>query len=583
MKALRYLSILCMLLVVTSFNSCKDDDEKISTGVTGQSWQEEKPLEIIPGKELSVSFTANDEWTATTNSKWCSILDTSGKAGQNTLRLLAVTPTSNQRTAFITIRVKGYDSTSFQVTLNETGGNTSEDMQINIQVDQYLRDMYLWNDEYKTLKLDFTKNYEDFFYDALGSMTTNTLDKKTYTDSEGKQQYSLFSFIEKKNPISSSRSTKLVQKELEYSFGITGISGVRTGSDTYTYCIKGVFPNSPAANAGLKRGTIITQINGKKLSTYEVAYQYLIELLLPSSPSTLQITDSDNKQMSLTSKAIYVNPVIFKQVKEINGRRIGYLVYNGFDASFDEELFEAFKYFKSQNITDFILDLRYNMGGHTMSANLISSCIAGSSAANKVFSSLRYNSTRMKALNDKRKDEKFLYSNYPNLGTSLAAGDLGLSHIYCLTGYDTASSSELVINSLRGIDVEVTLIGEKTTGKNVGMEPAEITVNNNIYRLHPITFQSYNAKGFGDYEAGFEPQKAIDETDPFEMGDVFYRHRDYGSDGEPLYAEAVKMITGIDIMPKTRSITGDFIKGKVQKMSTPARPGFGGMIEIPLE
>ncbi|WP_418819150.1 hypothetical protein, partial [Phocaeicola sp.] len=43
----------------------------------------------------------------------------------------------------------------------------------------------------------------------------------------------------------------------------------------------------------------------------------------------------------------------------------------------------------------------------------------------------------------------------------------------------------------------------------------EYTVRNNTYRVVPITFQSYNAKGFGEYEKGFEPDILMDETNPY--------------------------------------------------------------------
>ena len=104
----------------------------------------------------------------------------------------------------------------------------------------------------------------------------------------------------------------------------------------------------------------------------------------------------------------------------------------------------------------------------------------------------------------------FAYSNYENLATSLSAGALNLQHVYCIVDSGTASASELVINSLKGIDVEVTLIGKRTTGKNVGMEPVEYTIRNNVYEVVPITFQIYNAKGVGDYENGFTPDIEID-------------------------------------------------------------------------
>lgn len=278
---------------------------------------------------------------------------------------------------------------------------------------------------------------------------------------------------------------------------------------------------------------------------------------------------------------MYKNPVLFKQVKGTGGHKIGYLVYSGFEAGFDGELFDAFKYFKGENVTDLILDLRYNGGGYTISANLIASCIAGAASEGKVFTNYRYNETRMEKSTEEQRRQLFLYSNYANLGTSLSAGGLGLTHIYCLVGKGTASASELVINALRGIDVEVTLIGEQTVGKNVGMEFEDMTVRDNAYRIVPITFQTYNAKGFGDYETGFTPDKLIDEKDPYNETNVFYRYREYGSDEEFLYAAALEMITG-RASAGTRGMESP-INAKVQEMPAIFRPGHDGMLKSTAE
>ena len=54
-------------------------------------------------------------------------------------------------------------------------------------------------------------------------------------------------------------------------------------------------------------------------------------------------TITGQKEYTITSKATYNNPVIFSNVKEdIEGHRIGYLVYSGFEAGFDQELFNVF-------------------------------------------------------------------------------------------------------------------------------------------------------------------------------------------------------------------------------------------------
>ncbi len=581
MKQVNYLNSLLILLVAISFFSCSDDDDKTQAGITNQSWTEGKALEISTGNSLSVSFYAAAGWKASSSSSWCSLLTESGEKGQSTLKVLVTTDTTTDRTSTITIKVNGFSSASFEVTQKASDTPATEDMEVNAKVDQYLREMYLWNDEYKTLNLDFTKSYDKFFYDALGSMKTNTLDKRISADGKS---YTLFSYIEKKNPITRSAQ---IEKELTYSFGITGITPVSIGTASdYTiyFCIQGVYPDSPADIAGIKRGAMISLINGEKISNSNIE-DYFYGLLYPDAAFSLRLTEdvieggsiTGTKEATITSQAMYCNPVITHKVEEVNGHQIGYLVYSAFDAGFDQELFDVFKEFKSQNVTDLVLDLRYNGGGHTLSANLIATCIAGAAAQDKVFFSLRYNDERMKKLNNKRKEDKFAYSNYVNLGTSLSAGSLGLTHVYCLVGNGTASASELVINSLKGIDVDVILIGEKTTGKNVGMEYEDITVRDNTYRVTPITFQSYNAKGEGDYESGFEPNYSMDETNPYNETGVFFIHKEYGTDKEPLYAKAIELITGKN--PSTTRSIEKTLNGKVRKMPAIYRPGFDGMLK----
>lgn len=590
MKQIHCLSFLLILLVTASFISCSDDDDKnrFETGITGQSWTDGTPLEISPDNVLKVKFNAAAGWTASGNSDWCNLLTTSGEKGQNTLKLSVTSVAATNRTATITIKVDGYSSTSFEVMQKASSGTTTEDMEVNEEVDQYLREMYLWNDEYKTLDLDFTKGYEDFFYNALGSMTTNTLDKRPAEDG---LRYTLFSYIEKREPVSTPRNTKLVFKEPAYSFGITGMTVISIGTQNdYTtyFCIQGVYPDSPADIAGIKRGSMINSINGEKINNGNIE-NYYYSLLYPSGVFSLNLREdiiesgstTGTKEINIVSKAMYCNPIIAQKVIEKDGHNIGYLVYSRFDAGFDQELFDTFKGFKSKNVTDLIIDLRYNGGGHTLSANLMATCIAGAAAQGKVFTTLRYNKERMEKLNNKREEELFAYTNYVNLGASLSAGSLGLTRVYCLVGNGTASASELVINSLRGIDIEVILIGEKTTGKNVGMEYEDVTIRNNTYRVVPITFQSYNAKGYGDYENGFTPEPGliIDETNPFNESGRFYIHRDYATNDEPLYAKAIELITGKNPSIGIRSVEEKTVKGNVQKMPSIFRPGHDGMLK----
>ena len=64
---------------------------------------------------------------------------------------------------------------------------------------------------------------------------------------------------------------------------------------------------------------------------------------------------------------------------EIEGRKIGYLMYLGFYGTdeYNAELNNAFGNLKSQGVTDLVLDLRYNGGGSVATAIDLSSMITG--------------------------------------------------------------------------------------------------------------------------------------------------------------------------------------------------------------
>ncbi len=435
----------------------------------------------------------------------------------------------------------------------------STDKSYNKTIDTYLQERYLWNDDYKQLTRDLSQTYvendNNFLVTTLMKMTTNKLDRKQYQNSNGGTYYAIYSNITRtpKSRVAIQQETRGVnhgvKKEEEYSYGIAGLmlitftnqSGTPTGE--YAICIRAVYPGSNAANdKGVKRGMLIDKVDGKTL-TAENVYDYAYELLGPSGSSSLSVTDYVTKStIQLATRKIYPNPVL--QCKVLAGN-VGYLVYNSFDAAYDDELLAAIKTLKDAGITDLILDLRYNGGGHVISSKMLSTCIAGNRSENKVFQYYRYNESRMTNYTNTQKQtghqydsgKKLFYENF-NYGTyysvDLKQYSLDLQRLYVLTTNSTASASELVINSLRGIDIPVTLIGQKTNGKNVGMEVYKFNDGNYAYEMSPITFQGYNAKNVSDYETGFQVNTAVEE---WNNGLV-----DFG-EGDPLVAAALSQIT----------------------------------------
>lgn len=424
--------------------------------------------------------------------------------------------------------------------------------ELNEKVHNHLRTYYLYDDEYKTLKPDFKQAYDKFLTNTLMSMNTNVLDKKK----NSKGEYYLFSYIEKLDPnltggsgTSSSRAA-VRAKEKEYTFGIaaatpflTNITVDGIAKKVVVFSIKGIYPGSPADKAGLKRGDDIVMYNGeyKDENTW---YDPYVEFLLPSKAGiTAKMKTKAGKEVELTTVAMECNPILKTHIYTDGTKKVGYIVYNSFDCGFDEELFEVFKTFKTAGVTDLIIDLRYNGGGDVQSANLIATCVAGDQSLDKVFASFEYNPTRMKSI---VKDEYKFSSIYKNLhDISLSEGHLNLKKVYCLVSGLTASSSELVINSLLGIDVDVVLIGTTTHGKNVGMEVEELEdKDKNKYRLAPITFKSANAKGFSAYEKGFEPKIKLDEVEDNRKDKIFQGFGDFATAEEIMYARAIQEITG---------------------------------------
>jgi hypothetical protein len=90
-------------------------------------------------------------------------------------------------------------------------------------------------------------------------------------------------------------------------------------------------------------------------------------------------------------------------------------------------------------------------------------------------------------------------------GFSMTAGQalptLNLNRVFVLVGPDTCSASESIINGLRGVGVQVILVGSTTCGKPYGFYPQD----NCGTTYFSIEFQGLNAMGQGGYSDGFSP------------------------------------------------------------------------------
>lgn len=315
------------------------------------------------------------------------------------------------------------------------------------------------------------------------------------------------------------------------------------GSDTKIFgVIKIVLNNSVASKLGLKRGQIFDGIDGTPLTIDNYAdllnqESYSLNFANYNHNNTPETADdtivSSSESVSLSEEVYKENPVYLTKVLDINNIKIGYLMYNGFTADYDEQLNNAFGELKAGNVQHLILDLRYNSGGSVNSAVLLGSMITGQFNG-EVFSKLIYNEELQELNTD------FSFTNTFNKSTAL--NHLNLQKIVVLTSNSSASASELIINSLKPY-IDVVQIGMSTRGKTQAsmpifdspdFGPENINKSHN-YVLLPLIANSVNKNDVLVPPSGLVPDVMINEH-PANLGTL-------GDVNEPLLAAALGQIT----------------------------------------
>jgi len=303
--------------------------------------------------------------------------------------------------------------------------------------------------------------------------------------------------------------------------------------------VRYVLPNSDAAQQEVVRGMIFSSVDGVQLSDTNYTDLLDTDSYILSWATYDGITVSPTgATTSLVKTQQTQNPIQLRQVLEINGQKIGYLMYNAFTNEFDQALNNVFADFAAQGISDLVLDLRYNGGGSVKTATYLSGMITGQFNG-QIFYNEQWNSDRQQIY-----ASPGLFVNQMDNGTAL--NTLGLNRVYVLTSPSTASASELVINGLTPY-IEVVQIGTATRGKFQASfllydAPApsftrSLANTGHRYAMLPLVFKTLNAAGVTDYADGLVPD--------IELSESFDNLGMLGTLSEPLLAQAIAEITGI--------------------------------------
>lgn len=284
-----------------------------------------------------------------------------------------------------------------------------------------------------------------------------------------------------------------------------------------------VQPNSPAKEAGLKRGDWIIAIDSQKISisnysTYIThptkAHRFTLGKY---NPYPENVDDPEFNYVEFDTLGVVQMPepryveeqdVLKYGIISSGNRKAFYLLYNEFGED-TKALKEVLSQLGGQQFDDFILDLRYNPGGYVNTAHELGSALAPATAMGQPFLHMIYN-------------DKINKTETLNLEASPLTGGVNLSYenLYVLTSENTASASEIIINCLKPyMEGRLFQVGTATYGKNVAQQLFTSEEAPGIELWLTTTYLS-NSQGYYDYfKNGLLPDFEIEENYEAELGD----------------------------------------------------------------
>ena len=309
--------------------------------------------------------------------------------------------------------------------------------------------------------------------------------------------------------------------------------------------VRAVEKESPAGIAGIRRGWRITKIAG---STNIVASNadFVVEKVYESNNTafTFELPGGETRDITLTAATYQEQPLYLDTVYADAGKKTGYLVFNSFLGDVENvtnSFSPVFQKFVDENVTDVIVDLRYNGGGYVSLQQTLANYLVKSSVNGSIMMTEQFNDKRTSD------NETTMFQK---------RGSLDINNIYFIVSDNTASASELLINNLKPY-MNVKLVGETTYGKPVGFYGIPVS----DWLIFPVSFKSINGMGEGNYFEGMPVDKEVADG----------LNKDWGDTNESALAATLSHIrTGsfgyAPAFPSVNSILGD-IKNVNKKLN----------------
>jgi len=348
--------------------------------------------------------------------------------------------------------------------------NTTNKDSVNRFVNELMHYWYFWNESVPNVKYLTYSEPQELMNDLMYSKDH-------------------WSFIEKTEVI---EATFGAGEEFGYGFYL--------GWDSqYNLRVIISYKDSEAYKLGIRRGWIIDEIDDTPVKNIQD-----FDNFFNSEPGSMKFdfitSNNEIKTITLSKETFYQNAVHNIKTFDVNGKKTGYLAFQSFLDYSKDEFVNAFTTLKSEEIDELIIDLRFNGGGSVSIAEDMANILVPPGNEGKTFFSVKHNNI-VKAYQD----------------TSIAFEsnnlNLNLSRVFFITNEYSASASELIINGLKPY-MYVYQIGDLTHGKPFVMYGFPFQ----DWLAYPVTAQSVNADGFGDYIDGLVPDKYVIDNNNYDWG-----------------------------------------------------------------